>query len=487
MNIRFLKQFWLFFIAIVFIACDKSSDDNEINNDPPKIQDKTESIVILHMNDMHADINDFAKIANYVDQTRQNNENVFLLSAGDLFSGDPVVDQYQKKGYPMIHLMNELKFDLSTIGNHEFDYGQKVLNERIEDANFPFVCANIDASKATLKQPEPYKILKTKKGFEIFCLGVIETSTKIGDRYIPSTHPDRVKEIDFPYFSEVIGQYKSHKKENNLCVLLSHLGQGQDVKMARQYGFLDLIVGGHSHSKISKPYIENNALICQAGSRGSYIGQIELMIDKEGKVISKSAKLIDVSKLTTEKESIKNLIKDYNNNPVLDRVLGHNKATLTDKDKLGALMCDAVNWKVKTDMAFQNSGGIRSILYGGDVKVKDVYRIDPFGNQAIVYNLTCSEIRSLLKNSRRGELKVSGINIFYGNNDVIRLQSYDGKLLDETRTYRVGLSSYIASAYTFDHEDKGQNSYITTAQCLMDFIEDKKQIDYSKEQHIFYN
>jgi 2',3'-cyclic-nucleotide 2'-phosphodiesterase (5'-nucleotidase family) len=476
-------KYSLVLILLLVLGACSSDSDNGFHVDPEE-EIKSEKVFLLHLNDLHANINNFPAIAAYVNSLREENDNVFLLSAGDLFSGDPVVDQYEKPGYPMIHLMNELQFDLAVLGNHEFDYGQKVLNERMADANFPFICANIDASNAVLNQPDAYKKLNTKGGFELFVLGVVETGTKINDdRYIPSTHPDKVEGINFPYYKYTIGDYTKYKSDDNLFVLLSHLGQGSDVKMADQYSELDLIIGGHSHSVIDKPYVQNNALICQAGSKGRYIGQIEIDIE-DGKVLSKKAKLVAVSDLSQVDAGIESIVNDYNNNPVLERVIAYNETDLYDKDELGALMCDAINWKVNTDMSFQNSGGIRSSLSKGDIKVKDVYHLDPFNNEVVVFEMSYAEIISLVKSSGSGDLKVSGINIRYTNNKPV-LEDYDGNKLDQQKNYKVGLSSYIASAYKFDHANAGKNANITTATCLIEFLEFKQRINYEGVRHVF--
>ncbi|MCZ4694908.1 bifunctional metallophosphatase/5'-nucleotidase [Ancylomarina euxinus] len=470
----------LFFLSLLLFigACSQDSSNTIV------VENKNEDIVILHMNDIHADINNFPKIAAYINKLRETNENVFLLSAGDLFSGNPVVDQHNKPGYPMIDLMNKLKFDASAIGNHEFDYGQDVLNKRINQANFPFICANIEAENAILNQPEPYITLETQLGFQIIILGLIETGTQIGDRYIPSTHPDKLDGIDFPYYRYEIKDYTNLKKSNNLFLVLSHLGEGSDQKLADENSIIDIIMGGHSHKIIQTPYKRNNALICQAGSKGRYIGRVDIKIE-DGLVVSKSAKLIEVNNLNETDEEIALLTNQYNNNPVLERVIAQNLAEFRNKDELGSLMTDAINWNLNTDISFQNSGGIRSWLPLGDIKIKHVYELDPFNNEIIIFEMTCDEIRSLINNSGKGDLKVAGMHYQYIEEGNIQLENYDGNLIDETKTYKVGVSSYIASAYIFDHNDEGQNSFISSSECLIKFLEYKKVINYSGVKRIF--
>ena len=266
--------------------------------------------------------------------------------------------------------------------------------------------------------------------------------------------------------------------------MLSHLGENSDRKLATEYNEIDLIIGGHSHMVIQNPYEENNALICQAGSKGRFIGRIDIKIE-DGLVLSKSAKLIEVETLTKIDAEIASIVSEYNNNPILDKVIAQNLAEFNNRDELGSLMTDAVNWKLDTDIAFQNSGGIRAWLPLGDIKIKDIYELDPFNNEVIIFEMTCDEIRSLINGSGEGDLKVAGIQYRYMGQGDIQLENYDGSELDESKTYKVGLSSYIASAYTFDHTDEGQNTSETSANCLIDFLTDKEEINYSGVKRIF--
>jgi len=124
---RFL-QFKLFpFLALLlvvgFISCkEKGSNAPNPSNE--------EHLTIFFTNDMHGQLNNFAKIKHIVDAEKENT-NVLLVSAGDIFSGNPIVDQYNEKGYPIIDVMNKTGYDISVLGNHEFDYGLTNLKNRI--------------------------------------------------------------------------------------------------------------------------------------------------------------------------------------------------------------------------------------------------------------------------------------------------------------------------------------------------------------------
>ena len=145
-------------------------------------------IIIFHTNDTHARIDNFAKMAWFVDRERKNNPqaDVFFMNAGDNFSGNPIVDQYEPKGEPVRQLMNHMGYDVMTLGNHEFDYGQKVLTNFIEKANFPILCANIRVETGGFPQLQPFTILETKNGIKIAVLGLLQVEKESG---IPALTP----------------------------------------------------------------------------------------------------------------------------------------------------------------------------------------------------------------------------------------------------------------------------------------------------------
>ncbi|MGE5383462.1 MAG: metallophosphoesterase, partial [Omnitrophica WOR_2 bacterium] len=126
----------------------------------------TTKVIILSLNDQHAKIDNYGQLKAAVDKIRKENKYVYLFSGGDNFTGNPVVDQYPDKGYPMIDLMNSVGFTASAVGNHEFDYGQQVLGKRMKQANFPFLNANIKDSTGNFKF-KPYYIIKLDNGLRI--------------------------------------------------------------------------------------------------------------------------------------------------------------------------------------------------------------------------------------------------------------------------------------------------------------------------------
>ncbi len=446
-------------------------------------QEKDTRLIILHTNDMHAHINNFGKLAAYVEKTRAENKNVILVSAGDLFSGNPVVDQYPEKGFPQIDLMNKVGFRLNEYGNHEFDYGQEILAKRITQANFPFICANIKVEQGPLKQPAPDYIWKID-GLKVAFLGLLETSID----NLPATDPEKIKGLAFPKALTIAGNYDSLKDHNNAVIALSHLGVESDMKLAEKYPYFTAIVGGHSHTIIKNPKETNGVLITQAGDYLNYVGKLTLVF-RNGQVVSKTDTLINLNTYPDSDPYIDSLIDKYNNNESLNQVIGQALKPVRGKDELGSLFTDAVRAKGNCDFAFQNNGGIRiREIPQGPVTMKTIYELDPFGNEIVSLEMNYNELKSLISHSyklhNRPELQISGgkyevILDKSGKYKDVIIKDNSGRLLRPGKEYKVGLSSYVVSAYKFDHRDPGKSMMITTAESIIQYIRKVHNLDYS--------
>jgi len=442
-----------------------------------------EKIKIYHVNDMHGNIYNFSKIAYIIENDTTKNK--LLVSAGDLFSGNPTVDIYNPKGYPMIDLMNKLNFLYSVIGNHEFDYGQKILIDRIKQAKFKFLCANFSPSNELKDLVKDYNIYTTPEGIKIAFLGLIETS----NNGIPSTMPQKVKGIKFKNALNIAKKYKFLKDSSDIFIVLSHLGSEYDFKLAKIMPEIDIIIGGHSHEIINTEY--NNVLIVQAKSYLRYLGEITIEYDKEKKkIISKKEKLIRLSKIKKYDKELKKLINKYENNPILKEVIGYSVAKIEGKSKLGALMTDAYKFATKADIAFQNNGGIRiHQIPKGKIILKQIYKLDPFMNKLITYQMNIKDIKSLIKYSiehhgNNIDLQVSGMMYevtFNPKEQIQNINLYDTnkKLLKNNKLYNVALNSYLADAYKFTYQKVIKKYDMTTEEAIINYIKSKKEINYS--------
>ncbi|MHB8054656.1 MAG: bifunctional metallophosphatase/5'-nucleotidase [Candidatus Aminicenantales bacterium] len=433
-------------------------------------------VVIFHSNDVHAKIDNFAKVAAILERERKRGADVYYLSAGDNFTGNPIVDRYDPPGEPMLEIYNRLGLDLLGLGNHEFDYGWENLERYIARARFTALAANVQPPPGAFPQLRPSVVLKTKNGLKIAVFGLIQVEAGSG---LPSTSPMRIKGFSFRDPFQTALDMKTLRPGNNVLIALTHIGYDQDRRLAEQMPELDVIIGGHSHTRINPAEIVNGVLIAQTGSDNRYLGRVELLI-RNGRVVEKKGGLIDLQKRLREDPEIKAMIARFNLNPGLTRILAEAPFVITGKDALGCLMTDAWRFVLGFDIAFQNIGGIRLNRLGNKITLKDVYALDPFDNQVVEIGMTAAEIRGLIRwTFEMGgdiDLQVSGLTytVRAGADRRVReveLRGTDGNPIPEDRTYRVGLSSFVASAYKFEHKDPGRALGVTTADVLIRFLE----------------
>lgn len=448
------------------------------------VEDTETNIVIFHINDVHGHINNFAKIAAIIQKERETNSNVFVFNGGDDFSGNAIVDQFQPKGEPVVKLIEKIGADVVALGNHDFDYGPERIREVIENAPYPYLCANIKAKEGHQlpKNLEKWTLLKTSSGIKIAVLGLIQRSSY---NKIPHTHPDKVKDYLFDDGLEVALKYKHLKTENDIFIALTHLGKDIDEKLAEAMGELDLIIGAHSHTYIKHPTAVNGVSIYQAGGNGNVLGRVDIKY-KNGQIIEQKGQLIELKDYPEEDPGTRTMIDEFNNNPALQRVVATLPIQLIGKDSLGNLITDAICDTCGLEIALHNHGGIRILNIGPEVKVKDVYDMLPFGNYVVQLDMTLDELKGLIKssfeNSQKFDMKISGAyytlkvhkETINGEEkervDEVIIHDPSGKPL-ENRTYKVGMNSYIASSYDFQHQDEGQSTGKTVAGSVIEYLE----------------
>jgi 5'-nucleotidase / UDP-sugar diphosphatase len=152
-------------------------------------------------------------------------------------------------------------------------------------------------------------------------------------------------------------------------------------------------------------------------------------------------------------------------------------------------------YQVKADFAFQNKGGIRiSSIPAGDIRLSEIYKLDPFGNLIVTYRMTLKEIQSLIcysyKREKGIDLEVSGMTYTIladssNNCTGVEMSDKSGNPLDETKTYIVALNSYVAASYHFDHADAGTTINCTSAQALINYLKEIKKADYKGTKRVF--
>ena len=461
-------------IVFLSVACGFSQE---------KQSKKSAEIILLHVNDMHAKIDNLAKVAFLADSLRKDHPNVFLVAAGDNFTGNPLVDMVAEKGYPMIDVMNDCGFNASALGNHEFDMGQEFLHNRLIQARFPFICSNLDASAAILGPVKPYVVLGTAAGDSIALLGLIQ----LDDNGLPSSIPSHMTGISFVNGLARAKDYGWLKKRYGNLIALSHLGVEDDARLADSLPLLDLIIGGHSHTLLEKPRMENGVMIVQAGFNLRYVGKTTLLIS-HGHITDRHDEVIPLETLKHEKTTTRSLIDHYNNNKEFDQVVVVAEKPIEGLGELGSMMTDAITSQMKVDFAFQNRGGIRLLsLPDGEITLRDIYKLDPFNNQVVLFTMKAEEIKSLIcygyGHEKEIDIQLSGMTYQLtddGKKHCAEVKMFDnaGKPLDPKREYSVAMNSYMASTYKFDHTDPGTITRFSTTDLLLKFLRESKKVNY---------
>lgn len=266
----------------------------------PSIDVKSKKhITILHTNDTHSHIEPFeashykyankggvARRATAVEAIRKENPNTLLLDAGDIFQGTPYFNYFG--GELEFKLMSMLKYDLATIGNHDFDNSIEGLHKQLPNAKFNFVSANYDFKNTILDtHVKPYQTF-IKDGIKIGVFG-------LGVQLQGLVHPKMYKETKYLNPLEISQDMSRILKEEEHCdliICLSHLGYHyknkpdkiSDLKLAKATKHIDLIIGGHTHTFLPKPTvlknsINENVLVNQVGCYGINIGRIDFYFD----------------------------------------------------------------------------------------------------------------------------------------------------------------------------------------------------------------
>lgn len=447
--------------------------------------------VIFAVNDMHATIDNFPKLAFIVDSLRVIYPDMLLVAAGDNQTGNPVNDQYPEKGFPMIELMNAAGFDLSAVGNHEFDSSPEGFRNLTQKANFGFICANLSAGPSNDIRIEPYKIITLPNGLKLAFLGLLQ----INQNDIPDSHPDNMKGFAFRPPFDAAREYLWLKDKSDIFIALTHLGFENDVRLAETMPEgIDLIIGGHSHTRVGKEQIHNGIMITQAENKLKYGTLIRLVKRSDG-TLQRSMQLIDIRNSKGEKPSIRTMVDRYNDNPVLKEVIATAEEDFSSYEELGYLMADAQRDAAKADISLVNPGGVRTDrLAKGPITVMNVYQLDPFGNELIVTKLTGNEIRSLMLAAfpldDNSPLYPSGIRTELipdgkgGLEDVV-LFDESGNRLAMDKTYSVAMNSYMTQVYKYDHSDPGQSLFISTADATIAYLRKIRSVrSYRGEKRI---
>jgi 5'-nucleotidase len=272
----------------------------------------TKHLTVLHTNDVHSYIDPFppthpknpnmggvARRAALIESIRKENSNVLLLDAGDIFQGTPYFNYYG--GELEFKLMSMMKYDLATLGNHDFDNGIEGLYKQLPNAEFEFVSANYDFKNTVMNgHVNPYKIFH-KAGIKVgvFGLGIRLEGLVDKKSYKETIYNDPVG------ISQDMSRILKHEQKCDLVICLSHIGYKYkedtdkicDVKLASLTKDIDLIIGGHTHTFLDKPSVIKNldsqdVLVNQVGCYGINLGRIDFYFEDDISTIASGKSIV---------------------------------------------------------------------------------------------------------------------------------------------------------------------------------------------------
>jgi len=459
---RFLSLYTAAFISITVLA-------------------QTREITILAVNDMHASIDRFPKFVALVDSMRAIYPDLLLFAVGDNRTGNPANDMHTDS-YPMVELMNKAGFNLSAVGNHEFDARVEGFRSMVNNSNFRYVCANLFAPDSMRLHVEPYKIFDID-GIRIGALGLLQT----GPGGVPDSHPDNFTDITFRPWASMAEQYSWLREQCNVFLLLVHEEYNECVEFLEQYPYADVLIGAHTHLPIHTTELHNGVMITQADCNLKYVTHITLQLT-DGVVTKKESRLLDVNAFSSKNDEVQAMVDGYNNNEALLKVVTQAITDFDSYEELGYMMTDAIRIESGADIAFQNPGGVRLPNFPkGPITVRDIYRLDPFNNEVIAFNLTGEEVLRLIEAAYIAEYKqasyVSGVTCELqlgpeGQIKNIQVRMDDGSRLNMQKTYKVVMNSYLSAVSKYEKADPGQSLFITSAEMTIRYLEKQPAVDY---------
>jgi len=421
------------------------------------------TIRILHLNDFHGFAEPYtpygaagqaggiAWLAASADRLRREKPTLFL-AAGDMIQGNNWANL--SRGESSLELMNLLGLDAMVVGNHEFDFGQEVLKKRVAQARFPVLAANVEGVPSL----KPF-IIRRINGVRVALVGIVTEDTPV------STHPRNVVGLRFSSPAETLKRLIPElRRQADLIVVVSHIGYAEDRRLAEQVPGIDVIVGGHSHTRVDRPARVGDTFIVQAWEHGKVLGVLDLTVDT-GRLLSATGRLEEIGPRRGEPDpAVTALVEKYRKqvDAVLTGRVAETEIALDGENvrrgetNLGDLVADIMRSVSGADAALINGGGVRASIGQGTILVKDVYTALPFDNYIVAVRLSGCRIREALEHGvARVETgagafpQVSGIVFSYDASapagSRVREVWIDGKPLQSDREYSVATNDFLAA------------------------------------------
>ncbi|MCE3234243.1 MAG: bifunctional metallophosphatase/5-nucleotidase [Vampirovibrio sp.] len=401
-----------------------------------------------------------ARLATLRQQIKAENPNTFLVLAGDTLSPSIASNLFQ--GKQMVEVWNQLGLDVATLGNHEFDFGNEVLLQRLKESNFKWVIANVvDKNTGKPFADLPPYIIKEVDGVKVGFFGLLTPDTE------HASHPGPNVVFKDPIYTacETIARMK--RDGADVIVAVTHLPMGEDKRMARSLNHqVALIMGGHEHTLLTSA--AGGTPIFKMGSDARNLGRMDLYVNPSTHQLeSIDWQIIPVTAAVPEDPAVAATVKTYEDkiNTALGQVIGNTTVELDARQEtnraqetnLGNYVADIYRTRLGADIGYINGGSIRSnTTYGpGELTRRDVLTFLPFGNQVVKVSLTGDTLKKALENgvSRLGDEEagrfpqVSGLTFVYDGAKPVGSRvisvTVNGQPLNPGKTYTLATTAYL--------------------------------------------
>lgn len=384
-------------------------------------------------------------------------EHVLLVDVGDIYAGTP--EGNLTRGQLVVDFMNALGYEAVALGNHEFDQGLQTLVDLSKALGAPFLAANVvpkvgKEGELAGRAVTPTRIIE-RGGFKVGLVGVISPDTPM------FTIPDAARAFEFGdpvlAITDAVGTLKAEGAD--FVIVLSHMGLDKDKEIADAMPKeVVAILGGHSHTLLQQPYRSDATGVLVTQTKGKTSGIYDVSVDVTEAGPRAEGELITVlAEDYPEAPEVSAIVAKYA--PQIDKImaekLGSCPRGLTPSAEgssslLGNFIADVMRQATKADLAVTNKGGIRSNLEPGDVTMRNLYEVAPFGNTLVVIKMTGKALIELMTNAAKGPalgLEISGGQARYATGKMHpRLASFKigGSEVSPDKTYTVVTNSFLA-------------------------------------------
>ena len=468
------------------------------------------NIKILGTSDIHgrvvpwsygADVEDksgsYAQIATYVKDVRKNNKNVVLVDVGDAIQ-DNQVDVFAKdkkyyKDHPIPKVLNEMKYDVFVLGNHEFNFGMKALDEILKDIKAKKLTANFYYKKNDKRYIDATTIIE-KDGVK---LGIIGLSTPMSAKFEEDT--GNLKDMKFTSPTEEARTQveKLKAKGVDAIIVIAHMGIDNENKIPdtgmrdviNAVDGIDVVIAGHMHKDVPSETIKNT-LITEPHRYGTVVSEVDLTFDindkKEVKLVKKESKTVPVKELEADKKIVEiykpyheklrelnNVVIGQTENEMVPQETKHGVSAAFSKDTgLSSFINDVEQHYSGADVVTFSFDHQKARMDKGDIKKKDIiFNYRYAGGDVTVYEMTGKQLKEYMEwsanyfdtiqpgdteyryNAERKKSKYVTYDIFGGVNykidlrnpqgsKIVDLTLADGKPVTDDMKLKVGMNSY---------------------------------------------